>query len=153
MAVTFYPFGEGDYDLILDVPDPGCGRIVVSRDDGSDDWTLTGTQIGATLRALINRATLTGVGDVTGLGLLTVEQQRQALPAFVEAVVYAAAGTDRAQRLLDDADPAWPPLCSSCGDGSSGTYDSAQGALAWCAGHGHSRYGSLAPWPVPATAR
>jgi hypothetical protein len=94
--------------LVVYVKDPGQGRLVVWRSPGdaaAHDWRpLEGPAIGVALRAV---AALAQVGrtvatrqSVPGLGMLTPDEARALLVPLMQAAIYAAAGSERAELLL-----------------------------------------------------
>lgn len=65
------------------------------------------------------------------------------LPAFQQATLYAAAGEDRTDRLLEAPSPdvARPPMCGVCGYTASTQPDDDQVRSGECAEVGHDPFG------------
>ncbi|HEY9334655.1 MAG TPA: hypothetical protein VIQ79_09540, partial [Kribbella sp.] len=85
-----------------------------------------------------------GSGDVEGLWPMTVVQASELLPAFQRAVMYAAAGSDRAERLDEDEDGVDPVLCVRCNLGS--VYTGHVTRSEDCEQHGHQPFGYAGNW-------
>lgn len=151
MGTTWYP----NDDVEIDVADPGSGRIGVHRVEDRDpqakltERILAGHEIGQTLRALTAAATAdassAGRHDVDGLWPMTSGQARDLLPSFQMAVLVAAAGSDRAERIYDPPDPDEPrrPICDNCDEGRRDSAASPH-PNPWCERYGHSPFGEPA---------
>jgi hypothetical protein len=156
VSISFHP-SDG---LAVYVEDPGYGYLAVElrgrvgdRDD--EGWRiLEGPAIGAALRAVtalaLDDVEEWRVVDVPGIGRLSRAEARILLRPLAEAAVYAAAGGERAERILDEPEPHvagdppdYPrePLCATCNEGSPYRTGPAAAALAWCGEHGHTVYG------------
>jgi hypothetical protein len=149
MAITCF---VGDH-IAIDVGDPGYGYVVVEfHSDDPDRWgkdrecTLRGRQMWKTLESLtrlVCNVDGESRGDVDGLWPMTVLLASSMLPQFQTAVLYAAAGSDRAERLTDD-DEAHHLLCVRCNEGS--VYSSHKTISDDCERHGHQPFGYAGNW-------
>lgn len=145
MAITCY---VGDH-VAIDVSDPGYGYLKVFRyddDRGDLELTLGGPQMWQALESLTQLVCNVDppyLGDVDGLWPMTVELARRMLPRFQTAVLYAAAGSDVAERLTDE-DEANHILCSRCHEGS--VYSSHTTVSEDCQQYGHQPFGYAGDW-------
>jgi hypothetical protein len=133
MAISFYP-ADG---IEIDVDDPGSGYLRIYlhvNDEPLFQAVLMGHRLWTALTSLTALACSTDAFSrvVDGLWSMTPGQARELLPAMQEAVVYAAAGGDRAERLTEDA--AHDVLCVRCNEGSPFTRLS-------CDEYGHEPFG------------
>lgn len=144
MSSTWYRAG-----FEIDVADPGYGYLTIATtsEDGmaySGEWdaTLTGAKLGELLAAVTARALGAELPEGADLpAVLTEERARGLLPALQSAVVLAAAGSDRADRLFPDQDaPPEPPLCVRCNAGTP--FTGVQTDSAWCREYGHRPFGT-----------
>ncbi|VTR77232.1 hypothetical protein [Cellulomonas hominis] len=120
MAVTFYTDPDGWEGFEISVDDPGHGRVRLRRLGADDsDAALFGDRLFAVL-AHVTQAVLEQVPvDLPGLYRLSAEECRALLPQLQKAVLLAAAGTDRYERLTSEPDqPPTEPLCVNCRQGS-----------------------------------
>lgn len=166
MGMVFYPCRSGQDEpwAMVDVSDPGTGRLTLMRLD--DRFALLeapdpdpGVYAGPALGALVDAVTLLAVGregpgQVTGpMGRYVTVQASQGqsasvardeagslLPVLGRAVVFAAAGQDRGDRLWPDPDSEPPgPLCVSC---NLGSHDAKAVTISeWCADGAHRPFG------------
>lgn len=135
----------GNYEIA--VADPGYGRLYVHRYD-EPTWhkELDGALLGRFLTALTDRA----LGNESTSRLLpkdiTVGIARQLLPLIQHAIIVAAAGQSRYERLYPDknASPGGP-LCAICGSGS-GTYPDTEMISGYCVEYGHTPFGTTESW-------
>jgi hypothetical protein len=144
--MSYYWF-RGDYSISLD--DPGYGTLDVNRDGTQWRIRLTGKRLGRFLSALTSRA-LGAENDDEAQWLLpqwlTVADARVLLPALQLAVIAAAAGSDKFERLYPDAEgPPQSPICVNCGAGSF-TYSEIETFCGACLENGHTPFGSDATW-------
>lgn len=150
MAISMY---RHDDHTEIHVDDPGHGYIHVihyppTRHRINPGARVTRTLAGRELWQALESLTELAVGSpgrgrpltadptrgvVTGLWSMTVDQARELLPALQTAVVYAAAGSDRAERLTEDGPH--DVLCVNCTEGSGYTPPEP------CTRHGHSPFG------------
>jgi hypothetical protein len=151
MAITCF---VGDH-ITIDVGDPGYGYVVVEfHSDDPDRWgkdrecTLRGRKMWQALESLTQLACAPSVDqprlmDVVGLWKMTSALARMMLPQFQTAVLYAAAGSDVAERLTDDAE-AHHVLCLRCHEGS--VYSSHTTVSKDCRQYGHQPFGYAGNW-------
>ncbi len=148
MAISCY---VGD-DITLDVDDPGYGNVFVSfRSAGEPLWTkiLRGRSMWRALENITELALTDeeldpgSTYDVDGLWPMTVALAKRMLPQFQHAVLYAAAGSDRAERLTDD-DEANYVLCARCHEGSD--YSGHVMVSEDCQQYGHQPFGYAGNW-------
>lgn len=142
MATSYFP---GEWEIYVE--NPGYGEVMIRAPHGMGfEATWRGEQLG---RALVEVTTLA----LTEVALPMLEERRrllpqwfttgmahQVLPALQRAVVQAAAGTDRYERVFTETDekPA-EPLCVHC---NHGTYSSSEETRsAWCEEYGHAAFG------------
>jgi hypothetical protein len=75
---------------------------------------------------------------------MSTREARRLLPAMQAAVLTVAAGSERAERILDPPDPEEPrrPFCANCDEGR---VDSARNPHPnpWCEKYGHEPFGVL----------
>lgn len=161
----------------IDVDDPGYGylwlRLVEYRamqyfglEDEGWQVDLAGAQLGDWLHELTTRALCTtGEYDSSwdireALGRRRSDQvphwvtshvARSILPAFQAAVLLAAAGTDRHERILVDrenGEPLAEPICVRCDVGR--IWAGAVATSTWCEQHGHTPFGMITTvWETP----
>lgn len=149
MAITFF---VGDH-VTIDVGDPGYGYLVVEfHSDDPDRWgknhecTLRGRKMWQALESLtqlVCNVDGESRGDVDGLWPMSILLASDMLPRFQAAVLYAAAGSDVAERLTDD-DEANHVLCSRCNEGS--VYSGHTTVSEDCQQHGHQPFGYAGNW-------
>jgi hypothetical protein len=151
MGVSWHP-RDG---LTVDVAYPGYGYLEIDATRQSDAdptptglFTISGPRVGQLLRSLTAVATQDDVGsarryDVDGLWSMPVADARMLLQTIQAAVVYAAAGSDRSERLLSDQDPdePQPPICANCPEGQRGASGNPL-----CEQHGHVPFGELSTY-------
>ncbi|HEY9415618.1 MAG TPA: hypothetical protein VIQ30_12720 [Pseudonocardia sp.] len=135
----------------IDVDDPGYGYLRIFRAGGRDDDDLELVLRGRYMwRALENLTELVcneageSRGDVDGLWPMSVLEASRLLPAFQQAVLYAAAGGDRAERLAEDEDGTEDVLCARCNLGSP--YAGHVTESAHCERYGHQPFGYAVNW-------
>lgn len=142
-------------DVLIDVEAPGHGYLTAELADSDDDpgsggvRLVEGPELGAMLRsltALALAASGDALGQVDGLWVMTAAQARAVLPAMQSAVVLAAAGTERYERVLELADPVQPlaPICVHCEE-FHGYADRNPSPNPWCGEHGHDPFGEQPP--------
>lgn len=161
MSAAWYPTVdrvESAFEIAVD--DPGYGYLYIRAlgdDLGLGDWstTLAGEQLGAWLTVLTARALCTTGeydsrfrieerGEARGRdgvpSWVTSAIARDLLPAFQSAVLLAAAGTEKHERILVDEDDRPPEvICARCDVASP--YAEADATSAWCDEHGHRPFG------------
>lgn len=151
MAISLY---VGDH-ICIDVDDPGYGYFgVYFRSDDEARWgdnrevTLRGRDMWTALESLTTLATAGGrlaeSGDVAKLWPMSIGEARKLLPALQTAVLYAAAGSDRAERLDEDADDLHDLLCARCNEGSY--YSGHVTVSEDCRKYGHQPFGYAGDW-------
>lgn len=73
---------------------------------------------------------------------MSTREARELLPAFQSATLFAAAGSDRSERILGEPDPGTPvnPICVRCDVGNyyAGAYKEPS---PWCQEYGHDVFG------------
>ncbi len=141
-------------DVLIDVDDPGHGYLTAELADSGDGpgsglRVVEGRELGEMLRSLTELALscdVDAVAQVAGLWVMTAVQARSVLPAMQSAVVLAAAGTERYERLLERLDPvqALAPICAHCEEFHSFA-DRNPSPSPWCAEHGHDPFGEQPP--------
>lgn len=148
MAISCY---VGDH-ISIDVDDPGYGYLGVHfySDDPAENRrraiTLRGRAMWRALESLTQLVcTVDGetYGDVEGLWPMSVLEATRMLPQFQTAVLYAAAGSDVAERLTDDADARYV-LCARCHEGSD--YSGHVMSNEDCQQYGHQPFGYVGKW-------
>lgn len=153
MAITCF---VGDH-ISIDVGDPGYGYLgIYYRPDpaledgapGNRDITLRGRHMWRALESLTQLACRDAaespIGAVDGLWSMSVGEARAMLPQFQTAVLYAAAGSDVAERLHEDDAELHDVLCSRCHQGSP--YDGEVTKSEWCEQYGHQPFGYFGSW-------
>lgn len=151
MSISCY---VGDH-ICIDVDDPGYGYVgVYFRSDDEQRWgknrevTLRGRDLWTALESLTELACRPAdepvAGDVAKLWPMTVGEARKMLPALQTAVLYAAAGSDRAERLDEDADEVHDLLCARCSEGSY--YSGHVTVSEDCRKYGHQPFGYAGTW-------
>lgn len=150
MAITFF---VGDH-VTIDVGDPGYGYLEVCfntedeyRWGKNHECTLRGRKMWQALESLTELA-CRGVdeplfGAVDGLWPMNVGLARMMLPQFQTAMLYAAGGSDRAERLTQD-DEASHVLCVRCNEGT--VYSSHRTMSDDCQQYGHQPFGYAGNW-------
>lgn len=149
MAITCF---VGDH-IAIDVGDPGYGYLVVEfRSDDPDRWgkdrqrVLRGRKMWQALESLtklVCNVDGESRGDVDGLWPMSVLTASAMLPAFQTAVLYAAAGSDVAERLTDEEE-ANHVLCVRCHEGS--VYSGHKTESDGCRQYGHQPFGYAGNW-------
>lgn len=125
MAASYFPTEH----LSVHVPDPGFGYVEVvfapadaQRYGVPHDVTLRGPEMMTALRSLTKLACNGPLEPVAGivdkLWSMTVGQAKLLLPALQEAILYAAAGSDRAERLTPDEEESFRLMCATCRKGA-----------------------------------
>lgn len=142
MAVSYSVQGStGAVELHVDDPGGGYLNLIVwDSVSGRHDHTVSGNRLWTLLQDLTELACTEDAGwhDVPILGRLTPRDARDMLRSLQSAVLYATAGTDRAERT-DDKTPQ-EPICIRCDVGSVWA-DRSPHANPWCVEHGHTPYG------------
>ena len=152
MAISCFPTDH----LSVHVDDPGYGYVVVCfSSDDEQRWgknrevTLRGRDMWTALESLTELACrppdVPVFGDVAKLWPMVVGEARTLLPALQVAVLYAAAGSDRAERLTDtDIDEVHDVLCTRCNEGSY--YSGHVTVSEDCGQYGHQPFGYAGNW-------
>lgn len=151
MAISCFPTDH----LSLHVDDPGYGYIgVCFSSDDEERWgrnrdvTLRGSEMWAALESLTELACRASdesvLGDVAKLWPMGVGDACKLLPALQTAVLYATAGSDRAERLTDDDAELHDVLCTRCNEGSY--YSGHVTASEDCRRYGHQPFGYAGNW-------
>lgn len=150
MSIECYPTDE----IRISVDNPGYGYVEVHNffdHERCSDYcwtTLAGPKIGETLRELQAAIAAARENGRTYLsakpfGGLTTIAADKVLTSLVTAIVYAAAGSEFAERVLDLVEPEHrpqPPVCVRCGEGH--LYSSERTVTSgWCTEHGHRPFG------------
>lgn len=151
MSMSWYPGHDTDEGWEIGVDNPGHGTLWI-RTLGSDlpEWEadLRGAELTSFLTSLtalaLDEPAVVALGSTPTGGLprfMDPDRARRLLPAFQSAVLLAAAGSDRYERLTpDDADDApAEPLCVNCHKGSP--YADAETVSEWCQTYGHTPFG------------
>lgn len=149
MAITFFPTDH----LSVDVDDPGYGNVVVcfepddeERQGRRQQSTLRGRDMWRALQSLTELACRgpldPAYGAVDRLWTMTVGDAKVLLPALQGAILYAAAGTDRAERITADEEESHDLLCArgACNEGSMFSPDLG------CEEYGHQPFGYGGNW-------
>ncbi|WP_182112870.1 hypothetical protein [Actinotalea sp. JY-7876] len=146
MSMCWYP-GDGER-FEISVDDPGDGRLHMRRLRGDDDadyeWiALAGGHLGVLAREVLT-AVIEDRAPVLPYPLsrlqLTRDDARLIAASVQQAVLLAAAGTDRYDRIhVDPDDSPAEALCSSCSLGSP--YTGAVTISERCLEHGHQPFG------------
>ncbi len=161
MSSIWYPTVDGvESAFEVSVDDPGHGVVhvrAIGDQLGLAGWetTLSGGQLGGWLTELTTRA-LCVSGEYESRFRIeerpvrrdgppswaTTAVARDLLPAFQSAVLLAAAGTEKHERVMVD-DEFEPPevMCARCDVASP--YANADATSAYCAEHGHRPFGYL----------
>lgn len=144
MSATWYAAG---FEVTVDNPGHGTAHITATSENGygsTGEWqkALAGHEVGDFLAAVTARALGTDSERTRRIlpSLMTAARAGQLLPALQAAVVLAAAGTDRAERIYpDDGAPPTEPLCIHCNEGSP--YHQVVIISEHCAEYGHRAFG------------
>lgn len=146
MAISFSVMGTGVV-VEIHVDDPGAGYVylvVWDTTGGRKDRQVGGHALWRLLTQVTTAAASEDHGwhDLLILGRTGRSTARAILPVLQAAVVYAVAGTDRAERTVDEPDPADPlePMCIRCDVGRVWA-DANPAEHPWCKEHGHTPYG------------
>ncbi len=150
MSMSWYPGHDTAEGWEISVDNPGHGTLWI-RTLGEDlpEWEsdLRGAELTSFLAALtalvLDESAALALGSTPTGGLprfMNATRARRLLPAFQKAVLLAAAGSDRYERLAPDEDDApAEPLCVNCHKGSP--YAATETWSEWCQTYGHTPFG------------